>query len=175
MTYARNLLCRLGIRLPAIICLPAIAILAPGLAAADPGLGSMAGLLILGYLLALPIPISALILIAVRRRLVDESGKPIAGARILLGEGDANNVTITADGSEEMHTTDDKGHFELQCGGGPRVILFLGGGQPTPLLMKPFVAQNGQKHDLGTLTADPKSMGMGRAMQKEGGGNEGEQ
>jgi hypothetical protein len=74
MTYAINLLCRLGIRLPAIICLPAIAILVPGLAAADPGLGSMAGLFILGYLLALPIPISALILFAVSWRLVDESG-----------------------------------------------------------------------------------------------------
>lgn len=75
MAYPRKPLCGIGIRLPAIICLSAIAILAPGLAGADPGLGGMAGLLILGYGLALPIPISALILIVIFRRLVDKSGK----------------------------------------------------------------------------------------------------
>jgi hypothetical protein len=105
--------------------------------------------------------------VKVSGRVLDRDGAPVKGAVILLGEGDGETgrVTIEQDGSEEQHTTDAEGRFEVSCAAGPRVLLATSPESPAPLVVHFFVAQPGQDVDLGDLHEREGPMGKRREQE----------
>ncbi len=94
--------------------------------------------------------------VKVTGRLVDRSGKPIAGVEAIVGEGDdEGRVEIRRDAADPTHATDAEGRFEVQCAAGKRVILFMEPGKP-PRAIKFFTAKLGARElDLGDIVEDP--------------------
>jgi hypothetical protein len=103
----------------------------------------------------------------VKGRVLDREGKPVAGAVILVGDGDGESgrVSIQQDGSEEQRTTDAEGRFTTTCAAGPRVLLVTAPERPAPLVVHFFVAQPGQDVDLGDLHERETPRGMRREQE----------
>jgi protocatechuate 3,4-dioxygenase beta subunit len=89
----------------------------------------------------------------VRGTLVDDAGKPIEGAMILVGEGSAEQgrIAIEQDGSEAAITTDAEGKFDFTCAAGGRVLVAIEPGTPEPVAVEFFAAKAGDDIDLGQL------------------------
>ena len=103
----------------------------------------------------------------VKGRIVDDAGKPVPGAVILVGEGAEGQVSIEQSGEEEQLTTDDDGRFTVRCAAGPRALLALSPTSPSPLVVHFFVAQPGQDVDLGELVATQEGGPMMRREEVE--------
>lgn len=90
----------------------------------------------------------------IKGTVTDDGGAPIEGAMILVGEGspESGEISIEADGSEGIITTDAEGAFEIRCAEGARVMVAVRPGEPRPIVMKFFAAKAGETTELGTLT-----------------------
>ena len=96
---------------------------------------------------------------------VDKEGNPVVGARVMMASGDGRSVSLELDGSEPDIRTDEEGKLETKCAPGQRVLMIMAPDSPRPIAMKPFVAQGGERHDLGEI----KEQDMGGGMMVMGG------
>jgi protocatechuate 3,4-dioxygenase beta subunit len=84
-------------------------------------------------------------------KVLDNEGKPIAGAELLVGAGGGGRIQITREDSDPQYLTEADGSFEIHAAAGARVLIVQGPDSPMPLVIKPFVAESGQDLDLGEL------------------------
>lgn len=91
---------------------------------------------------------------------VDKEGNPVAGARVMMASGDGRSVSLELDGSEPDIRTDAEGKLETKCAPGQRVLMIMAADSPRPIAMKPFVAQGGERHDLGEIREQDMGGGM---------------
>lgn len=103
--------------------------------------------------------------VTVRGRILDREGKPIAGAMVMIGDGEAGRLSIERTDDAPPPSTDEEGRFEVTCAAGPRGLLAASPKSPQPLVVRFFVAQPGQDVDLGDLREQEPG---GRVMQQGG-------
>ena len=122
--------------------------------------------------------------IRIKGRVLDPDGKPLTGARVMIGqsampgggpggpgggpggndgEGDGPQemaISIESGDEADAEETDAEGRFETTVGGGPRVLVITGADSPMPLAVRPFMAQ-GEDIDFGDITAQQGGGMMG--------------
>jgi hypothetical protein len=89
--------------------------------------------------------------VTVTGTVVGKDGRPIVGGRVLVAEGDGHSIRLEMDGSEEDIRTDEKGAFKTRCAPGKRVLIVNDPESPRPIAIEPFVAEGGQRVDLGEI------------------------
>lgn len=98
--------------------------------------------------------------VTVTGTVVDKEGQPIVGARVLVAEGDGQEIRLEMDGSEEDVRTDEAGKLRTRCAPGKRVLMIMDAESPKPIAIKPFVAEGGQRVDLGEIREREGGGGM---------------
>lgn len=84
-------------------------------------------------------------------KVIDEEGKPIAGAELLIGSGEGGRVEVSREDGDPQYRTEDDGSFEIHAAAGSRVLLVQGRDSPMPIAIEPFVAKSGETLDLGEI------------------------
>jgi hypothetical protein len=82
---------------------------------------------------------------------LDKEGNPVKGARVLMAEGDGRSISLEMDGSEADIRTNEKGEVRTKCAPGKRVLMIMAPEEMRPIAIKPFVAEAGQKVELGEI------------------------
>jgi protocatechuate 3,4-dioxygenase beta subunit len=93
---------------------------------------------------------------------VDKSGQPIMGARVVIGEiEEGGGVRVEISGDDPVNSTGEDGSFEASCAEGNRLLLIMNKDTHMPLAQKKFMARSGEVIDLGKIQEEDMSGMMG--------------